>query len=187
MAVNYTEQYYPISNLETGADDGLNYRHAQETAWGLNNWARHAGMGPVIRQCCIPHFQSLDGTNTAENVRLQWGPYQIPDGFNKFSVTVGGYTSTGSDDCVVKVYCTNQVYVGPEALDTTFLSAPYGVTGAITFSASAHSIPAADQAMVLPLASNAAYDNLVYFILTMTNDLNTQGKITAVSVTPKYI
>ncbi len=186
MASVYVQQYRPVTDRETGTEDGLNVRAIRDLADSLNNWARWGGgREKIISEMCIPKWESKDGANVNENVIAVFAPRLIPHGFTKFSVTMGHerFVGAGVDSVDWKLYATSHIYLGDVIMDTTALSVDYSST-TITTDNNNHAI---DVTQDLEIPAQMSITSGVWFVLTAENTLNTRSRLTSIDVTPIYL
>lgn len=176
-----TNQYKPISNIETATDDGLTGRFCQDMADNLNNFAMYVGSHKLIGQVCVPEWRSHAST-TEERVIWRSGPRRVPDGFTHGLVISHHYRISGSDSTIWKLYCAGWVYAGPALMDKTWLFPGY-TTYTWTTSSGDLARDAAEEDSSLELVRGPT--GLTCFALTAANgDAATQSALTSLDVWP---
>ena len=181
MSANLTRQYRPISNSETGTNDGLSVRFASDMADNLNNYAMYLGSHKVIGQLCVPEWQSHDST-AAERVVWMSAPRRVPDGFTHLMMVAHHYRTEGTEDVTWTLYCSGLPYIGAVGFATSGLIGEY-YSATITTSSGDLARTATGASDSLRVARGPG--GWSYLTLTATNgDASTRGALTSLDAWP---
>lgn len=192
MTVTYTEQYRPVSDSETSTNDGLSVRAVRDLERGLNNYQRYQGLTKVIGQCCLPHWQTEDTTDVAENLLVPpFPPFVVPDAADSLSVHLGCYqTATAGNRVTFRLYATTGLYrVSGIVMDTTALV--YGYTSQSfvcnTAAGVANHTIVHGQLSIPKTLQGTGHVPVVYLVLTSQNDAGGErAAVTTIDVTPEH-
>lgn len=179
MAITDDEYYQPVSTTETSALDPFSVRTIHDMAAALSNYQRYAGAFPLLCEWCIPHLSSGLTSVTDETVILRWPAILVPDGFTHLSWDLGHYQVTGVDAVVWTLYCTEELYVGPDALDTSLLPAEYGSATITTTGGAVHDVENNQDCEI-----HRSDGGVVYLMLTATNTSGSNAAATTIDVAP---
>ena len=186
MAVDYSEQYRPVSDEETAAEDGLSIRAVRDLEVSMNNYMRWVGLTKVIGQPCLPHWQSEDTADVAENLLVPpFPPFVVPDAADSLSVHIGCYqTATAGNEVTFRLYATTSLYhEAGIVLDTAALV--YGYTSESFVCNTA--VGVANQTIVHGQLSLPFTGQPVYLILTSQNTAGGErASITSIDCTPEH-
>ena len=189
MAGTANKQFRPISDREAATNDGQSIRGIRDTEIGLNNYSFRAGVTKVVFDSWPTGITlSADTATVTENVRLVWAQRYLPDGPNRFAAHICGkrILGAGGVGTTVRIYCAMANYVGPEVLDTNYLTPGYKL---VTFTKITSNTPVIEQGELdIPQGPLAQYyDRDLFFLLTMENDNGGQITLTNVDITPLFL
>jgi len=184
MAANTTDQYRPISSLETATDDALTSRFPRDMADNLNNYCRYVAAHKVIAQICAPEWVS-HGSTTYEHVVWIGAPRQIPDGFTHLFAVAHHYRREGADDVTWRLYCSQYPYTGPG--DDMDVSRFVGTYASISFASDAATLTRSVTPFAAMLAIHRGLGGLSYFTLTAENgDGSTRAALVSLDAWPGF-
>ena len=189
MTANTNRQYRPVSDRETGTNDGLSVRAINDLADSINNYTFRAGVGKLVTEAHYTGlWQSSDpAVSTDENIWGYWAKRYLADGPNYFACHVNGKRTAGAGTIVIKIYCSEYNYVGDQTIDLTGLSPGYTVSTVGTINAGAPAVYKSRDLAIPPWSGPAAAKDC-YFLMTLEpSNATTRATITNVDIAPIYI
>jgi hypothetical protein len=191
MTATYDEQYRPVSDEETAAEDGLSIRAVRDTEIAINNYMRFQGACKVIGQPCIPHWGSEDTADVAENLVVPpFPPFLVPPDADSLSVSLGCYQSaTAGNEVTFRLYAATSLYQEASiVVDTDAMSiAKTSVTLVCDTAALVANNTIVHGQLSIPLGLGGGPVPVVYLILTGQNTAGGErAYITSIDVTPEH-
>lgn len=142
MAIVYTQQYNPVSDVETESQYPCSYRWARDTGDNLNNLKAHVAC-TRIRGQFFAGALSTPESNTAEVCLAILAPVFIPTGYNRISWTCCYNHLSGSNSVTLRAYSMTGLWRDSPVMNTAKIIGEYHVSSATSESGGAWNIATA--------------------------------------------
>lgn len=179
-----TDQYRPVSEIETAADAGLSVRALRDIINSINNYGIYVANFKFGTQLCVPAWESWD-SDTDERVIAVFAPRHIPDGFNRITWGINAYQVTDTAETTDwKLYQHNKLYIGDKEMDTTKLGFKYTASTITADGALNTNQPK----IVNDLDISERYKNYTWLVLTAQNsDVSVRTAIRTIDMWPSLV